>query len=328
MPERLDFRWGGERGRKRGQFESARTKFPQAFFFFTGRCHCHKVTDFFKRWRKRKITQGLDNLTGTLHNRCRHAAVTLPVSFLAGRGEGRKKSRRRPHPPQPATGRPGPSRPAPAGPAPTAGTSAFAADAGGAWETGRTAGTGLLPRSYERGTPRRGCHPRCGGLGPAHSPGSRRPRPAQTGPAAPPHTHPAEPSGGPPVSLPPPHTHTPPSPSRLRPPGPAAESPGHGPAPPNRRPRPLRHLSSAPGGRGPAPAPPRRLSLAAAARASRRRGRASLPSLPIPAHRPPTARPSASCERIRIIPASFSSSLPHSVSSLGSGAASPARRGC
>lgn len=188
MPERLDFRWGGERGRKRGQFESARTKFPQAFFFFTGRCHCHKVTDFFKRWRKRKITQGLDNLTGTLHNRCRHAAVTLPVSFLAGRGEGRKKSRRRPHPPQPATGRPGPSRPAPAGPAPTAGTSAFAADAGGAWETGRTAGTGLLPRSYERGTPRRGCHPRCGGLGPAHSPGSRRPRPAQTGPAAPPPT--------------------------------------------------------------------------------------------------------------------------------------------
>lgn len=289
MPERLDFRWGGERGRKRGQFESARTKFPQAFFFFTGRCHCHKVTDFFKRWRKRKITQGLDNLTGTLHNRCRHAAVTLPVSFLAGRGEGRKKSRRRPHPPQPATGRPGPSRPAPAGPAPTAGTSAFAADAGGAWETGRTAGTGLLPRSYERGTPRRGCHPRCGGLGPAHSPGSRRPRPAQTGPAAPPHTHPAEPSGGPPVSLPPPHTHTtkpltPAAPGTRRRvprtrPGPAEPAPAAAATPllSARRPRPR-----------PGPAPPPLIGRGGSGLSPER---PSLPPFPANPRPPPAHRP-------------------------------------
>lgn len=329
MPERLDFRWGGERGRKRGQFESARTKFPQAFFFLLGAVTVTKSRISLKGGGKEKSRRAWTTLQGRSTTGAATQPLLSPSPSLQAVARAERSHGGGRIPPNQQQADRGRAAPLPQGRHRRPGRQPSRRTLGGLGKQAERPGPdssraptreghrdGAVTRAVEasaRPIPR----------APA-DPGPRKP----ALPPPPPHAPCGalgRPTGEP---APPPPTHTPPSPSRLRPPGPAAESPGHGPAPPNRRPRPLRHLSSAPGGRGPAPAPPRRLSLAAAARASRRRGRASLPSLPIPAHRPPTARPSASCERIRIIPASFSSSLPHSVSSLGSGAASPARRGC
>lgn len=75
MPERLDFRWGGERGRKRGQFESARTKFPQAFFFLLGAVTVTKSRISLKGGGKEKSRRAWTTLQG----RSTTGAATQPL---------------------------------------------------------------------------------------------------------------------------------------------------------------------------------------------------------------------------------------------------------
>lgn len=141
-----------ERGRRPGR--DCTHEVPVGFP--TGRCHCHKVTGFFKRWRKRNLQQGLDN--GMLHSRCRRAAVTLP-----------SPSRRRPHP---LSNRPSPPR-LPGAPD---------VRLHGCAE-GRAAGTAACGRQGHRdGAGTALWRPRSP---PQPPPRPRRPRPVQTGSAIP-----------------------------------------------------------------------------------------------------------------------------------------------
>lgn len=208
MPERLDFRWGGERGRKRGQFESARTKFPQAFFFLLGAVTVTKSRISLKGGGKEKSRRAWTTLQGRSTTGAATQPLLSPSPSLQAVARAERSHGGGRIPPNQQQADRGRAAPLPQGRHRRPGRQPSRRTLGGLGKQAERPG----PDSSR--APTREGH-RDGAVTRAVEASARPiPRaPADPGPRKPalpppPHTHPAEPSGGPPVSLPPPHTHT------------------------------------------------------------------------------------------------------------------------
>lgn len=222
MPKCLDFGWGGERGRQRGQFESAHMKFPSAFCYSTvtkswissrdgGKDESHRPWTALQGRSTTGATTQLP-LSSALPPQAVRAQVTAETASPAAAAEPRAEL--------PRTA------------APRAGTGASAADTQ-RWAAERPAAgwsRGLGERDSDTGLSPRGAGP-----GPAPTPAPPGSSPRK--PAPRPSRASTKPPGAPAPRQPPLHA--------CGPQGPPPLPPGHDPAPPNRRPRPLRHLLSA-----------------------------------------------------------------------------------
>lgn len=113
MPKCLEFRWGGERGRKRGQFESAHVKFPQVFRL--GEISLQGAGKGKSQGRLWTAVEGR-SATSAATQLSLSPSASSQAAARAGSSHGAGRISRSKRPTAPLRGRaPGPSRPGPHG---------------------------------------------------------------------------------------------------------------------------------------------------------------------------------------------------------------------